>query len=168
MKIAITGRPGIGKTTACIKIFNILKDKIPVKGFVTTEIREKGIRIGFIMKELHTDFSKILSRKEPGFPRVGSYRVYLDSLEEMSRRIKDYRDSDLIIIDEVGPMELKSRKFVEAVDGLIDSDSRLIFTVHYRSSHPLAERIRREFKLITLTEGNRDRIAEDVVMEFDL
>ncbi len=168
MKIAITGRPGIGKTTACMKVFYSLMSKMSIKGFITAEIREKGVRTGFIMKELHTDFSKILSRKEAGFPRVGSYRVYLDSLEEISKRIEGYRDSELIIIDEIGPMELKSRKFVEAVDGLIDSDSSLIFTVHYRSSHPLAERIRRDFELITLTEENRDMIVKNVVMKFDL
>ncbi len=167
MKIAITGRPGIGKTTACMKVYSALKDRLSVKGFITAEIREGGVRSGFTIKELHTDFSRVLARREDGFPRVGKYRVYLDSLDEISERIERYMDADLIIIDEVGLMELKSRAFVNAVSMLIDSGSNLLFTVHYRSSHHLAERIRREFDLITLTEESRNRIVQDVVIKFD-
>ena len=167
MRVAITGRPGIGKTTACLKIHSMLKDKHVIKGFITKEMREKGVRTGFIIKELHTGFSQILAKKEDGFPRVGKYRVFPESLERISKRIDEYGDADLIIIDEIGPMEFKSGVFVNSIIRLIDYRKDLIFTVHQRSSHPLAVRIRREFDLITLTEKNRDRVVMDLVRRFD-
>ncbi len=167
MKVAITGVPGVGKTTACLKIYSALKDRIMVKGFVTSEIREKGLRAGFVMMELHTDFSEILAKKGDGFPRVGKYAVFLESLKKISRRIEGYADADLVIIDEIGPMELKSRSFVSAISKLMDSHDNLIFTVHYGSSHPLAERVRREFELFKLTRENRNRVVKELVMRFD-
>ncbi len=167
MRIAITGRPGIGKTTACKRIYSFLKDSLKIKGFITEEIRKEGTRVGFMIKELHTNFSSILAKKEEGFPRVGKYRVILESLETISERINGYMDADLIIIDEIGPMELKSKSFINSISKLIDSKEDLIFTVHYKSSHPLAERIRREFELITLNEKNRKEIVKDLVMKID-
>lgn len=167
MKAAITGVPGVGKTTACLKIYSALKDRMSVKGFITSEIRERGFRAGFVIKELHTDFSEILAKKGDGFPRVGKYAVFLDSLEKISRRIEGYADADLIVMDEIGPMELKSRSFVNAVGKILDTHENIILTVHYRSKHPLAERVRREFELFELTRENRNRVVEKLVMRID-
>lgn len=42
--------PGVGKTTLCRKVYEVLKDKgIKVQGFYTEEVRnsQKGSRVGF-------------------------------------------------------------------------------------------------------------------------
>ncbi|WP_456478793.1 NTPase [Geoglobus ahangari] len=167
MRVAITGRPGVGKTTACLKIYERLRGKKDIRGFVTREVREKGVRVGFEIVELTTNETYVLARKGDGYPRVGKYRVFVENLEIVASRIAGYANADLVILDEVGPMELKSRSFVDAVERLLDSHENLLLTVHYRSTHPLVLRIKREFEVVELTPENRDRIVEEVLERLD-
>jgi len=166
VRVAVTGRPGVGKTTLCLKVFDALRDELDVKGFVTKEVRVSGRRVGFKLVDLVSGESLWLARVDAKSPvRVGRYGVLLESIDEFAERIESYRDADLIIIDEIGPMELKSRRFVEAVEGIVDRDG-LLFTIHLKSQHPLLRRIRSEFEVLTLTEENRDRMVEEVVRRF--
>lgn len=167
MKLAITGRPGIGKTTACLKIYESLGNKLTIKGFITKEIRRNRERIGFEIIELESGERFKLAEKGEGYPKVGKYRVFLKNLDEIARRIPDYH-ADLIIIDEVGPMELKSSLFVKNVKNLVDSDRNVILTIHYKLKHPLLEKIRSNFEVIRLDQSNRDRIVEEVINRLDI
>ncbi len=162
MKIAVTGRPGVGKTTLCMKVFKSLKN---VEGFVTLEVRERGRRIGFKLHDLKSGEELWLAKVGEGYPRVGKYVVFLENLDRFARKISDY-DGCLIVIDEVGPMELKSDNFVRAMERLIESDKNLLVTVHYKSKHPLVERIRREFELYVIDERNRDDVANEIINKF--
>lgn len=168
MKVAITGKPGVGKSTLCLKVFERLGDRKRVTGFITKEVREKGQRVGFEIVDLKTGQRWVLARKEEGEPKVGKYRVYVENVDVMAEKLSGLSDDfDLLILDEFGPMELKSRKFVHAVEELLNSDLNMIFTVHYRSNHPLVGRIKREFVLFTLTEENRDEIFQEVLELID-
>ncbi len=160
--MAVTGRPGIGKTTLCMKVFKALKD---VEGFVTLEVREKGRRIGFKLHDLKSGEELWLAKVGEGYPRVGKYVVFLENLDRFAGKISDY-DGCLIVIDEVGPMELKSDNFVRAMERLIESDKNLLVTVHYKSKHPLVERIKREFELYVIDERNRDDVANEIINKF--
>uniref|UniRef100_A0A7C3YG35 Nucleoside-triphosphatase ENT89_02030 n=1 Tax=Geoglobus ahangari TaxID=113653 RepID=A0A7C3YG35_9EURY len=166
MKVAITGRPGIGKTTACLKIYEALKDRLTIKGFVTKEIRRNRERIGFEIIELDSGRRFKLAEKGEGYPRVGKYKVFIKNIDEIAKKIPEYQ-ADLLIIDEVGPMELKSPLFVKNIENLIHSDRDIILTIHYKLRHPLLEKIRSLFEVILLNQSNRDRIVEDVVSRLD-
>ncbi len=166
MKIAVTGRPGIGKTTLCLKVYDALKDNLEIEGFVTREVRERGVRIGFKLIDLKSGEEAWLAKVGYRSPfKVGKYGVILESIDRFAERIEGYANADLIILDEIGPMELKSRKFVEAVEGILDRDN-LLFTIHLKSQHPLLKRIRSEFEVITLSEENRNAVAEEIVRRF--
>lgn len=163
MKIAVTGRPGIGKTTFCLKVYEALKDKLDVRGFITLEVREKGVRIGFKLVDLVSNEEAWLAKvgHESKF-KVGKYGVFVDSIDRFAEKLESYADADFVILDEVGPMELKSRKFVRAVENLMRRDG-LLFSIHLKSQHPLLRKIRNEFEVITLTEENRDTMAGEVI-----
>ena len=62
-------------------------------------------------------------------------------------------------------MELFSEDFVKAVEAAIESDKPMLVVVHLKSRHPLAKRIREEFRLVTVTEKNRDDLAEEIASE---
>ncbi|MEM1579402.1 MAG: NTPase [Archaeoglobaceae archaeon] len=164
MKIAVTGKPGVGKTTLCLKVYEALKSKISIGGFVTREERELNVRTGFRLIDLSTNRSAQLARVGKGKVMVGKYEVLVENFEKFLDEISF--DGDLIVIDEVGPMELKSQKFVSIVDKLIEKDN-LLFTVHYRANHWLLEKIKKEFRLFVLSEANRNKIAEEIVKIYD-
>ncbi|ADB57287.1 protein of unknown function DUF265 [Archaeoglobus profundus DSM 5631] len=158
----MTGRPGIGKTTLCMKVFKSLDD---VEGFVTLEVREKGRRIGFKLHDLKSGEELWLAKVGEGYPKVGKYVVFLESIDRFAEMLKGY-SGNLVIVDEVGPMELKSERFVRAMEDLIESPKNLLVTVHYRSRHPLVERIKREFELYVIDEKNRDEVAREIIRRF--
>lgn len=185
-RVAVTGRPGIGKTTFCLKVFDILKwstkhadwDKSNVEGkgrnicgFVTREVRDstgkggRGNRIGFMLENLKTGEKGWLARvdkKGSGRSvRVGKYVVLTDSIDIFSKEL-DCGSSDLVIIDEIGPMELKSKVFINKVENLLSSDISCLFSIHLKSNHSLLRRIREKFDVYLINEENRNSLVKEV------
>jgi nucleoside-triphosphatase len=72
---------------------------------------------------------------------------------------------DSIVIDEVGPMELQSGKFVQAVEKVVESEKPILAIVKLGFDHPLAQNIRRTFKIIIVTRENRDTLPVEVAEE---
>ncbi|MCS7121618.1 MAG: NTPase [Archaeoglobaceae archaeon] len=158
MRIAITGRPGVGKTTVCLKVFERVKS---ADGFVTLEVREKGQRIGFKIKSLQSGKEVWLAKVGEGKYKVGKYAVFVENLDKF---LEDEKfEAEILIVDEIGPMELKSKKFVEFVEKEVLTRKKVLVSVHYKSTHPLAEKVRREFKLFTVDEENRGKLVDEIV-----
>ena len=159
IRIAITGRPGVGKSTVIAKVLEELDAN--VSGIQCSEIRSGGKRVGFRIQDIATGRAGILSHVECSGPAVGKYHVNLADLDDIgTNAIKKSANCDLLVIDEIGPMELKSQHFILAVEHVLDSDRDMLVVLHHSSRHPLARRIREEFRIITVNEQNRDVLAE--------
>ena len=167
--IALTGRPGVGKTTAVMRITDTLRQTgVKVGGIFTREVRHGGARIGFDIIDILTGEESILARvgQKQG-PRVGKYIVYVSELE--SKGVKAIEQAvktcDVVVVDEIGPMELKSSLFVKAVENLLQIDKPVVVTVHLKARDPLVTRVkaRAGLDLITLDERNRDAVVGLVV-----
>ena len=70
---------------------------------------------------------------------------------------------DLVVIDEVAPMEFHSPAFVPAVEAALASDKALLISTHANSDHPIAHRVRQELQLFRVRLNSRDRLVGDVV-----
>jgi nucleoside-triphosphatase len=160
VRIAITGKPRTGKTTLCERLFRMIKDDTDCDGFITKEKREHGRRVGFIFHELRSGEECWLSHvRNQSSIRVGKYGVYLENVDRMAEKLLEYRKREFVIIDEIGPMELKSVNFVRSVEKLMEGHNNLIFTIHLKSNHWLLQRIRNEFEVLIIDERNRDEMA---------
>ncbi len=111
----LTGRPGIGKTTVIRKTLLL----IPLKagGFYTEEIRQNGIRKGFRLITLDQRSTIISHIEFPGPYRVGKYGINVQNLDSIGvTALQNAISTDeLIVIDEIGKMELFSATFRSAV-----------------------------------------------------
>ena len=86
------------------------------------------------------------------------YHVNLDDLNNIGvNSIRNALSYDLVVIDEIAPMEFKSQEFIQIVEKAIDSDRDMLVVLHQKSNHPLAQRIREEFEIYTVTEDNRGK-----------
>jgi nucleoside-triphosphatase len=161
IRIAITGSPGTGKSTVCR---NVLKQLTATCGGMTSaDIREKGERVGFEIRDITTGKQGILAHKKGTGPPVGSYHVNIEDLNNIGvAAIKKAMNSDLIVIDEIAPMEFKSSEFIKAVEEALDSNRNMLVVLHQKSSHPIAERIRKEFTIYTVTLENRERLVSEI------
>jgi len=137
MKIFISGNPGSGKTSLIKKLIEEFgKDKF--FGFYTEEIRENRERIGFKIITTYGE-EKILARKDLRTEyRVGKYFVIKENIDQIARYVLENIENDtdkIIVIDEIGPMELYSEKFKELVEFILKRDLDLIATVHRKLLH---------------------------------
>jgi nucleoside-triphosphatase len=162
--ILITGSPGIGKTTLIKKLFQKLL-YLHIEGFYTEEIREKNARKGFALISFSGKRS-ILSHVEiRSLYRVSKYGVDVSNFEEFLDGI-DFlnRETDLIIIDEIGKMECFSTKFKKRTKQLLDSGKPVIATISMKGEGFIEEiKNRSDVKLFVMTQHNRNELLSEIL-----
>jgi nucleoside-triphosphatase len=161
--IVLTGRPGAGKTTAVMRAARELKERgAKIGGIVSRELTANNKRIGFEIIDLATSDSCVLASITGNGPRVGKYFVNLTGCRFAAERLKSAAsNSDIIICDEIGPMELKSGEFIESVENLLDVDKKVVVVVHQKLKHIVIDQFRNKSSLlINLGLKNRDKVNE--------
>ncbi len=164
MNILITGRPGIGKTT----LIKELAEKLAGKaiGFYTEEIRKEGTRTGFRVKTLDGKTGILASVDIQSPYRVGKYKVDLEGFERVVLPVIEsaLKETKIIIIDEIGPMELYSTKFKELSLKAFDFSNPVVATIKQKSS-PFtgALKTRSDVAIYVLEHNNREEVAEKIL-----
>jgi nucleoside-triphosphatase len=167
VRLLIEGRPGAGKTTAARRLAGMLRGQgIAVRGFTTEEIRERGRRVGFTVTAVGGPSAVLAHLTLAGPPRVGRYGVDLQAFERVALpTLGDPGAGGLVVIDELGTMELASAAFRGAVQRLLDTDCSLLATVHTHR-HPFTDDLKRRIQVVHLDAGNRDRLPMQLAGRF--
>ncbi len=168
-RVAITGRPGVGKTTTIERLLDIIP--LSAGGMVTKEIRVCGHRVGFSLTDIATGEKVVLSHvHHRDGPKVGRYTVNLRSIEDVGVRAvrRAIEECALVVIDEIAPMECLAPSFIPAVEEALASDTSLLISTHAHADHPIAHRVRQELALFRIKQGNRDRIVSDIAAHFGI
>ncbi len=154
MKVFLTGRPGIGKTTACLKAIELLHQRgVRCGGVVSREVREKGTRTGFEFVDVETGNTFVLASVDCEGPKVGKYHVDLAGIARAVAILRS-TEADVIFVDELGPMELKSQDFQGAVDELVRGGKQHVVVVHGR--------LAASYNCIEITAANRDTLPGEI------
>ncbi|MBI4735951.1 MAG: NTPase [candidate division NC10 bacterium] len=159
--LLITGAPGSGKTTVIRGVIAGL----PVRagGFVTEEIREGGERVGFRVSALDGRAGILAHVKAVRGPRVGRYQVDVAAFEDVGVAALESAigQADLIVVDEIGKMELCSPRFIQALEAALASKKPLLGTI-LQAPHPWLDQLKRRptVELYRLTERNREDLTD--------
>lgn len=133
MKILISGLSSSGKTTLLFKVYLELKNKIKIGGIITPEIREHNKRIGFKCVDLFSGNEIIFaSTKFNSGLKFGKYFLEIKEFEKFSINSlnKALQECNLIIIDEIGKMELLSKLFEEKLKEILNSNKNVLASCH--------------------------------------
>ena len=160
----LTGRPGTGKTSLIKQVVAQMKGE--AGGFYTEEIRTQGVREGFRLVTLDGQ-EVILAHVNIHSPyRVSKYGVDIDGLERVGvpALYKAAQQCDLVVVDEIGKMELFSANFRGAVSQMIDSGKRVLGTVML-SPNQWADAIKRQpqVNLITVTRDKYRQVLQELL-----
>lgn len=163
-KIGITGMPSVGKTQTLIKIIGSLeKSGYAVEGMITKPIIKKKKHVGFYVIDWQTKEKEIFAHIDfEAKETVGEYGVDITALDKVGipaiekAIIND--DIDVIVIDEIGKMEMLSERFCEVVIDALDSDKPIMITLHKKSRTPLLQDVRRrdDIRILEVTPVNRN------------
>ena len=121
--VIITGEIQQGKTTFTQNIISELKRRrIKVAGFFSIGIDENGIRNGFNLSDIET--GKLIElcsdKKDEKRLRLGRFYFNPEALSLGNEILKpaNIADKQLIVIDEIGPLEVKGQGWCRAIDDL--------------------------------------------------
>ncbi len=166
MNYLLTGHPGVGKTTIIKKL--IEKLKLSAGGFYTEEIREDNKRMGFAIATLSGFKGVLAHRNFKSRYKVGQYGVGVYTLNRIG--VKEIQmclmEKKIIVIDEIGKMELLSPQFQEVVEKALDADNPVLGTITL-ARHPFAQKVkdRDDVKIIEVTGENRDQVLKTLTKE---
>jgi nucleoside-triphosphatase len=160
----LTGRPGTGKTTVIRQA--IADSEINAGGFYTEEIRSGGVRQGFRIVTLNGQYAVLSHVDNPSRYRVSKYGVDIANLDKIGVAAieRAIEAGGLVVIDEIGKMELFSSRFREAVLKAIDSGRKVLGTIML-NPHPLADKIKchPNIKVVELTRVNHEQVLKEII-----
>lgn len=161
----LTGPPRSGKTTAIERTV----DQYPgtVGGIVSPERRVDGERVGFAIEALDTDDAATIASvdRETG-PAVGKYRVDVDAIESVAvpalERARS--EAELMVIDEIGPMQLHSDAFRTTVTDALDAAMPVLAAIASGESGVLGEiKARPDVSVYEVRPNTRERLPAQLL-----
>jgi nucleoside-triphosphatase THEP1 len=169
--IIISGNIQEGKTTFVEKVINRLKRKeISLGGFLSKVIYQNDKRTGYQLFDLNTERKELLCTvvEHPQWNHYGKFyfnpkgqELGVDILKNISE------ESQLIVIDEIGPLELGGEGWSAAIDELVRNSARpMIWVVREH----LVEKIARKWTVgevyhFMLHDSPRAEDVEKVVLK---
>lgn len=132
MNRLLTGPPRCGKTTTLGRAVDRLRDRdVAVGGVLTRERRRDGDRVGFVCRDLGSGEEGWLASvdREHG-PQVGTYRVDRETVREVVvPAVEAGRSADVLVVDEIAPMQCHSDAFVAAVEDALAHETPVLGSV---------------------------------------
>src|SRR6266516_206863 len=170
--ILLTGRPRVGKTTIVNRIHeHYSASGWKVEGMTSREVREGNARTGFMITDLSSGQEGWLAKKDlTAGPRVGSYDVVSEDLEKIGAAALERSmngPADLIIVDEIGPMEMTSASFRNSISRVLNGHRTVVDTVKYGSRYPEVEKTWQKSLHWEITKENRESIYRKIISQVD-
>lgn len=157
----ITGAPQSGKTTLLHDLVKELKKRgFNVGGFLSPEKKEHGTREGFFVQDIETGNIAMLAALDSDGPKVSKYHVDVKGFEYIAlQSMKNAGRYDVIIIDEIGVMEMKSTAFQNALTDLLEHEMPIVASLHreYVNMYEIFGRV------YSITESNRNEVYASVL-----
>jgi nucleoside-triphosphatase len=162
--LLLAGRPGIGKTTIIKAVIAQLGDR--AGGFYTEEILGPGGRKGFRLITLAGQSAVIAHIDFKSRSQVGRYDVKVDTIDKLGAGAirSAVEHNPIVIIDEIGKMELFSSPFQSAVLKAVSSP-KIVLATAMLDDHPwlLALKSLPNVTVWEVTKVNRTKLAEEVL-----
>jgi nucleoside-triphosphatase len=138
---------------------------VNMAGFCTSEIRCAGSRLGFELLGLNGGRRTLAHVEIDSQYRVGRYGVDKDGFEEFLTILDLLNPNvELIVIDEIGKMELFSNRFRNLVRDALNADKQVLATIALKGNDFIREiKQRLDIHLLEVTHANRNHLLDAIL-----
>jgi nucleoside-triphosphatase len=169
IKIGITGLPGAGKTKTLQRVIEMLGvEELKIGGMINEPLMDGRRKVGFAVRDIVTGDKEVFAHITIESKIMeGKMGVDLQKFESVA--VKAIRGAcetcDVIVIDEVGKVEVESQAFIDAVKHALDAGKPMILTLHKKSRNPLLQDIRRrdDVRILEVTPTNRNLLPHKII-----
>ena len=144
------------------------KRGLAVSGIITEEVRSGGERSGFKIRDLASSEEGWLARVGEAGQRIGRYGVVSQDVERvgvkaLTEAVKN--DGSLVLIDEVGPMEMTVSSFRKSLSEAFACRKVVVATVRYGSHYREVEDVSkgRDVKRVLVSPNDRDAVFDELI-----
>ena len=123
--------------------------------------------MGFEIMDLSTGQRGWLAHvNQPTGPRIGKYLVNLTDLDVIGAGsiLDALQNAAILAVDEIGPMELSSTAFSNALVRAVESSKPMLGTIHYGLRNSLVNNIkdREDVEILKVTYENRENLHNQI------
>jgi nucleoside-triphosphatase THEP1 len=164
----ITGSQGSGKTTSLIKLTKHLKDEgLSVGGIIAHGFWNNNERTGFELENIQTGEKIILCQTNPAKGWAKFRRFYFNPEGfDFGNKVLDPANLDkteIIVIDEVGPLELEDKGWAQAIKSLLKTTGKpVIFVVRESLTKDIIKHFKIENSIIIDTGLSAGEVAKTI------
>ncbi len=121
----LTGNPGSGKSSFLLALMEIIRDRnLLAAGFIAPSVLNEDAPRSYILMDISSGETMPLASRvySEGWQEAGSFYFNPEALNLGNRILTDPRicENDLVVVDEIGPLELGGGIWADAVTFLRD------------------------------------------------
>jgi len=136
--ILLTGLSGVGKTTWCSQLIDMARERgLTVNGLLSPSVFKEGRKVGINIADLQSGETRQLASLRQGESgKIGTPRWSFDPAVTTwaNRALQEAGPSDLLMIDELGPLELLQDEGLTAGLRCLDAGKYKVACVVIRTS----------------------------------
>lgn len=163
--ILLTGQPGSGKTTLIKRVLE--KANFSVGGFFSNELRRGNQRVGFTLDTLDGERGILAHVDLNTAQKVGKYYVDISSIDKVAVTAvqRALGEKAVIVIDEIGKMELLSEQFRAVLMEALDSPKPVLGTI-MKGKNTLTDSIkeRQNVAVFQVNEETRSYLVNEILL----
>ncbi|MFC1889141.1 nucleoside-triphosphatase [Thermodesulfobacteriota bacterium] len=175
MIVILSGQIGIGKTTICDKVIERARaDGHACGGVVSRKGRDAVGRTVIRVEDVSSKGGDaILAREDKPFkggPSAGRFHYSPEGIEYAGKAILSGAGFDLLVIDEVGRLELQGEGFASTIKeaGLNKLDRVLLVIREFLVDEAVAKLGLRSQEVVRIGYGNRDDLPDQILHKLKL
>ncbi len=162
MVIIVTGATGIGKTTVCRKLIEIAQNQGHTCGGILTY---KAADEGIIIEDIQSGETETLASINNIYqgPRTGKYFFNPEAIEFGTRAIEEGISSDILLVDEIGYLELQGNGFAKILE-LIGAErvKNSILVIRRELLPAFLARLNSKLSIIETNTYNRNELPQKI------
>ncbi len=169
--VLLTAPSGLGKTTACLRAVELAQARgVRVAGVLSLPVFRGGVKTAITLRDVGTGRERTLAHANAASngPRVGIWTLDPASVAWGQQVLASPTPCDLLVIDEIGPLELERG---QGLTNALDLLRHVAYRVALVTMRPtLVETVTAQLdglkvSVIELDERNRDQLPQKLVAQ---